>query len=102
MSLVSGPHMCLLWAAHIGLSVGNPYVSNKGVTIWAWPYRAIPHATHIGLVSRSHMGLLWAAHMGLAVWDPYGRAYMRKPVYIPHWAHMGLLSGFFMGVPISA
>ena len=40
--------------------------------------------------------------MDLSVWDPYrsynnGRAHKGKPVYIAHWAHMGLLSGPLMG-----
>jgi len=45
-------------------------------------------------------------HMGLTVWDPYGRVYMGKPVYIPHWAHIGLLYGprigSYIGVPLMA
>ena len=40
--------------------------------------------------------------MDLSVWDPYRsynnwRANKGKPVYIAHWAHMGLLSGPHMG-----
>ena len=35
------------------------------------------------------MDELWAC--------PYERAYMRKPVYTPNWAHMGLLSGPRLG-----
>ena len=40
--------------------------------------------------------VIWAPH-GSIMGSPYGLVRMRKPVYMPHWAHMGLLSGPNMG-----
>ena len=78
--------------------MGNPYGSNKGVSIWDWPYRAIPHGTHIGLLSGPHMGILWAAHMGLFVCaspytchtGPIWACYLGPTWVLYGYSHMGM------------
>ena len=70
----------------MGLSVWYSYGSFVGLPIWASPYT-------------SDTGPTWAWYLG-PTWVLYRLALMSKPVYIPHCAHMGLLSGYIMGVPI--
>ena len=83
MGLLSGPHM-----GPCGLFRMGP--------IWANHY-----TSHTGPICSCYLSPTWVlygcAHMGLSAWVLYGRVHMGKPVYIPHWAHMGLLSGHHIG-----
>ena len=80
-------HTCVLYGrVHMGLSVRDSYGSFVGLPIWASPYT-------------SDTGPTWAWYLG-PTWVLCRLALMSKPVYIPHCAHMGLLSGYIMGVPI--
>ena len=68
------------------------------------------NTSNTGPIWACYLGPTWVlygrAHMSLTVWDSHG-SYIGKPVYIPQWAHMGLIAvwaphGSNMGVPIFA
>ena len=93
----SGVPICPLWAAHIELSVGNPY----------GPIRACPYG--LGRIGPSHMGPILACYLGPTwvyygqpIWAcPYAQARIHAtlgPYGLAIWAQ----HGFFMGIPIWA
>ena len=97
MGLLSGPHMGPLLAAHMGLSVWDPY----GPAYMRKPIY-IPHLAHMCLISGPNMGPSLAclyARFGIGpIWVLYGCANKAWPYgTITHGAHIGLLSGPHMG-----
>ena len=83
-SLLSGPHIGLLWVCPYGLVCMGP--------IWTYQYgqaRIHPTLGPFGLGVQPHMGPLWACPYKLGSWALYGLDYMGKPVYTTHWSHMG-------------
>ena len=75
--------MGYLWACFYELGIWGPHGSFMGLSVWESPYT-------------SHTGPIWACYLG-PTWVLYGRvlyalAHMGNPVYIAHWAYMGLIS----------
>ena len=115
MGLLSGPHMGPLLAAHMGLSVWNPYgpaYMHKPIYIPHWAHMCLLSGPHMGpllacLYARVGIGPIWVlygcAHKGLAVWDHHTSG----PHMGPLWAtHIGLAVWdpyvFYKGMPIWA